>query len=170
MPLNAEVFTQHIGWTAKDYATLHATFGIAGKLVGAVGAVASASTVGAFAATSGLWAHASYPLELYIFALEASLAVTSVAFLTLSMNLAWTVAAATQFTVYMTVTNIGRTIAPLLAGLGLSHGAAFGLAALLARAPVALLPLVGDRRTDDVPEGGSAPRGDVLGKAEPVAA
>ena len=60
----------------------------------------------------------------------------------LCMNLSWTTAAATQFTLYMTISNLGRAASPLLAGAGLSHVELLGTAALLALAPVALLPFV----------------------------
>lgn len=162
VPLNAQVFTQRLGWSAETYAAAHATFGTAGKLLGAIGggvlcsrlgsrrtftlgALASAGTVGLFAATSAWWGLAAYPHKLYLTLLEASVATTGVAFLTLSMNLAWTAAAATQFTLYMTLSNVGRTVAPLLAGLGLSHGSSYAVAGLLAVLPITLLPLVDER-------------------------
>lgn len=162
VPINAEVFTQGLGWSAESYSTTHATFGTAGKLLGALGggllcarfgarklftlgAVASGGTMALFGATAGLWSHGGYPLQLYILLLEASLAMTGVAFLTLSMNLSWTAAAATQFTLYMTLSNVGRTVSPMLAGLGSSHVEMYFLAATLAIAPATLLPFVDER-------------------------
>ena len=163
VPINAEVFTQVLGWSAESYSATHATFGTAGKLIGAVGggllcsrigarglfttgALVASGTLALHAATSSLWLHASYPLQTYVLLLEAGLAMSGVGFLTLGMNLSWTTAAATQFTLYMTMSNVGRAIAPMLAGLGLTHVKLYSLAALLGLLPVTLLPFV-DVRT-----------------------
>lgn len=162
VPINAEVFTQGLGWSAESYSTTHATWGTVGKLLGALGGgllcarfgarklftlgtIVSGSTLALFAATTGWWSHGSYPLQLYILLLETGLAMTGVGFLTLSMNLSWTTAAATQFTLYMTLSNVGRAAAPMLTGLGLSHVQMYFLAALLAIAPATLLPFVDER-------------------------
>ncbi len=162
VPINAEVFTQKLGWSAEAYSTTHATFGIAGKLLGAIGAgilcsrlgarklftmgaVMSGGTFALFAATAPWWQHAAYPLQLYVLLFETGLAMAGVGFLTLSINLSWTAAAATQFTLYMTVSNMGHAAAPMLAGLELSHVQMYYLGALLALVPVALLPFVDER-------------------------
>lgn len=162
VPINAEVFTQRLGWSAESYSASHASFGTAGKLLGAIGGglfcarigacktflagvVLTASTAAFFSATSALWAHGSYPHQGYLMLLETGLALKGVAFLTLAMNLSWTTAAATQFALYMSVSNLGYASGPLLTGLALAHVHLYALVALVALATATLLPLLDER-------------------------
>ena len=159
IPVNAEVFTQRIGWSAEHYSFVQGSYGLGGKLLGAIVggilcdrlgarrlfvigvAVASLSLLG-FGLTSSLWTHAGYPLEVFTVALEAGFALSGVSALTLFMRLSWTNAAATQFTLYMTAVNVGYAMGPMFTRLGFEHRDAYLLGAALVVAPIAALPFV----------------------------
>jgi len=99
-------------------------------------------TFGVFASTSASWMDEGYPFVLYFVMLETGLALTSVSLFSLFMKISWTTAAATQFTLYMTILNIGNAIGPLLTRFGLDYRQSFLLCAGLAIMPLALLPLL----------------------------
>jgi PAT family beta-lactamase induction signal transducer AmpG len=159
IPINAEVYTQHLGWSAEKYANAQAIFGTIGKVVGAlgggflcdrigvrriaaVGYVLTVATFLTFALTSRWWSHESYPLRLYFLLLDTGLALTSVSLFALFMRVAWTTAAATQFTLYMTVLNMGHAIGPTLTKLGLEYVPTYVLCAMLSALPLAVLPFI----------------------------
>lgn len=58
------------------------------------------------------------------------------------MKLSWTSAAATQYTLYMTVANLGFALGPTFTRLELAQASTLGLASALALAPLFVLPLV----------------------------
>ena len=58
------------------------------------------------------------------------------------MKIAWTTAAATQFTLYMTLLNAGNAFGPVLTRLGLGYAESYLLCAALAVLPLAVLPLL----------------------------
>jgi PAT family beta-lactamase induction signal transducer AmpG len=159
VPVTAELFIQEIGWTAERYGHAQGIFGTIGKLLGALGGgylcdrigprriiaagtLVTTTTFLAFSLTHDLWTRDGYPLVLFFLMLETGLAMTSVSLFSLFMKIAWTTAAATQFTLYMTVLNAGNALGPMLTRLGLDHPAAYLLCASVAVLPLGLLPLL----------------------------
>jgi len=166
LPVAAEVFTQQIGWSAEQYAHAQGLWGTIGKLVGAVAGGLLCDRLGrrcvlltgmllgsvsylAFAATSPWWTVDGYPFMLYFLLTDLGLTAAGVAFLAMMMNLSWTMAAATQFTLYMTVSNIGGVIAPQFTRLGLDYVGAYTLCGVLALLPLLALPFVRERAVAD---------------------
>lgn len=158
------VFTQTLGWTAEAYARVQGIWGLIGKLVGALlggylcdrygrrllaGAAAtlSAVTFAGFGLTAAWWTSDSYLLPLFILVIQGSIAMTQVSLFSLFMKISWTGAAATQFTVFMTLLNLGTAVGPLLTRLYLSDADSYVLCGVIAFAPVLLLPLL---RPDEV--------------------
>ena len=73
--------------------------------------------------------------------------IGSVGFLSMAMSISWTKAAATMFTIYMTLSNLGHVAGNFAAGwlredLSLSYEVCFAIAGVVTLAPLALLPLV----------------------------
>ena len=150
------VFTQTLGWSAEQYSQLQGGWGLLGRLLGAVCGgficdrlgrrltlgIASGTSTAAFALfglTSAWWASASYPRALFIFVIQGSIAMTAVAAFSLFMKISWTAAAATQFTVYMAISNLGYAAGPWLVHLHLDNPAAYLAAAAVAALPIPLL-------------------------------
>jgi PAT family beta-lactamase induction signal transducer AmpG len=159
VPVTAELFTQELGWGAEKYGHAQGIFGTIGKLLGAlgggflcdrlgarpivaVGAIVTTITFLGFSLTAGSWTAEGYPLVLYFVMLETGLALTTVSLFALFMKISWTTAAATQFTLYMTVLNIGNATGPMLTRLGLDYMDTYLLCAGLAVLPLAFLPLL----------------------------
>ena len=69
-------------------------------------------------------------------------ALTTVSLFALFMKISWTTAAATQFTLYMMILNIGYACGPMLTRLGLDYTQTYLLCAGLAIMPLAVLPLL----------------------------
>jgi MFS family permease len=100
----------------------------------------------AFAGCPGLWSQTWFAAG-YLILNPGALAIGSVGFLSMAMNISWTRAAATMFTIYMTLSNLGHVAGNLLAGrlredLLLSYEACFAIAGVVTVVPLALLPLV----------------------------
>ena len=165
VPVNAELFTRKLGWTAEHYGHAQGIYGTAGKLLGAllggfladrfgarriagIGMFVTMSACLAFAMTSTMWTNAGYPLVAFFLLLETGLALTSVSLFAFFMKISWTTAAATQFTMYMTILNIGFAGGPLLTRLGLDYTDTYLLCAALAIVPVVFLPLLNPASVD----------------------
>ncbi len=159
VPVTAELFTQELGWAAEKYGHAQGIFGTLGKLLGALGGGFLADRFGArriagigicvttltfltFSLTSDMWTERGYPLVAFFLVLETGFALTSVSLFSLFMKISWTTAAATQFTLYMTILNMGNACGPLLTRLGLDYSQTYLLCAGLAMVPLALLPLL----------------------------
>lgn len=123
-PLTAELFVQELGWTALEYSNVQGLWGTGGELVGAllggylcdrhgrrrmlgVGMAVVSATFFGFAFTADHWHREWYPAFLMIPLFTGALACATVSFFSLAMKISWTRAAATQFTLYMTMCNIG---------------------------------------------------------------
>jgi PAT family beta-lactamase induction signal transducer AmpG len=158
------VFTQTLGWTAEAYSRVQGIWGIVGKLVGALlggylcdrygrrlisGVAAGLTTVVfvGFALTAELWANDSYPLGLFILLVQGTIAMTSVSLFSLFMKISWTAASATQFTVFMTLLNLGYAAGPFFTRLQLSDSASYLVCGLVSALPILFLPLL---RPDEV--------------------
>jgi MFS transporter, PAT family, beta-lactamase induction signal transducer AmpG len=157
--LTPAVFTQTLGWSAEQYSRLQGVWGTLGRILGAVGggylcdrvgrrnmmgagATISALAFAAFGLTAGSWASPGYPLALFIVVIQGSIAMTAVAFFSLAMKISWTGAAATQFTVYMALSNFGYAVGPNLTRLQLDDPASYLAAAAVAFLPVPFLFLL----------------------------
>jgi PAT family beta-lactamase induction signal transducer AmpG len=89
----------------------------------------------------------------YLLFYPGVLAIGSVGFLSMGMRITWTKAAATIFTVYMTVSNIGHVIGnklvgPLSDSYDFTYAQSFWFAAVALGLPLLLLPLVNPERVD----------------------
>lgn len=163
-PLTTEFFVQGLGWSARQFSQAQGTWGVLGELIGAlaggylcdrygrrrmaaVGLVFLAATMGGF----GLFFAGSYDpggghvVLLPLF--KGAMAFSTVAMFSLYMKVSWTTAAATQFTLYMAMGNLGYAMgAKLLTWLDLAgYNLAMGQFYLIGGALplMALLLLIG---------------------------
>jgi PAT family beta-lactamase induction signal transducer AmpG len=151
--LTPAVFTQALGWSAEQYSRLQGSWGTVGRILGAigggylcdrlgrrlmlgVGSGISALAFAVFGLTAALWSAPEYPLALFIVVVQGSIAMTAVSSFSLFMKISWTAAAATQFTLYMGLSNFGYAAGPLLTRFHLDDPSSY-----LAAAAVALLPV-----------------------------
>ena len=126
-PLTVEFFVQRLEWSAERFATAQGTLGVIGELVGAltggylcdrygrrlmagIGMLAMATVMLLFGATSMFWDAAWYPHVALLPAFKGTLAFTTVCLFSLFMKVCWTRAAATQFTLYMAMANLGYAL------------------------------------------------------------
>jgi PAT family beta-lactamase induction signal transducer AmpG len=126
-PLTAEFFVQRLGWSAEEFGTMLGTWGVGGELVGALSGGYLASRFGSrriamlgiglmmgtllsFSLTAWAWETPGYPFALLLPIFRGSVAFTTVALFAVYMKCSWTAAAATQFTLYMALNNIGYTV------------------------------------------------------------
>lgn len=165
-PLTVELFVQQLGWSAERFAVANGTWGVLAELCGAllggflcdrygrrrmlrIGLVMTGVTLLTFGLTIETLAGSHYPHVLLLPLFKGSLAFATVSAFSLYMKVCWTRAAATQFTLYMAMGNVGYAVgAKLHAWIGLT-----GLSPSLADFYVlggllALFPLVLLRRLD----------------------
>lgn len=157
------LFTQQLGWDFVQFSSVSGGMAVVAELLGALagGYVAdrwgqrkvTALGFGAyglmhviFGLCPGLWNERWFTSG-YLILNPGALAVGSVGFLALAMNVSWTRAAATMFTIFMTLSNMGHVAGNLLAGRmrdhhQLSYEASFVIAGALTLVPLALLWLV----------------------------
>lgn len=156
------LYTQQLGWKFEHFS--YATgVAVISELLGALMGGYVADRLGrrkvmlcgfgaygllhlAFALCPGLWSETWFAAG-YLILSPGALAIGSVGFLSMAMNISWTRAAATMFTIYMTLSNFGHVAGNLLAGklredLLLTYEACFAIAGIVTLAPLALLPLV----------------------------
>ncbi len=170
--LTPSVFTQTLGWSAEEFARARGIGGGVGELAGAllggflcdrvgrritlgVGSILTAAAFIGFASMSVSWSDMQFQLLLFLVVIQALFAVTSVSFLALAMKLSWTAAAATQFTIFMTLVNLGFALGPYLTRLEWSDAGSYMLCGVLSLLPLAVLPLldpdaIARRRADDL--------------------
>jgi PAT family beta-lactamase induction signal transducer AmpG len=103
-----------------------------------------------FAMSPGLWDQWWFAGG-YLFLNPCFLAMGAVGFLSMGMRIAWTKAAATMFTIYMTMSNVGHVLGNSWVGTlrdtwGLSYEQTFWVAALVTWLPLLLLPFVNPER------------------------
>jgi PAT family beta-lactamase induction signal transducer AmpG len=159
------IFTQQLGWTLVELTEVTGGLAVFTKLGGALAGGYLADRVGRkatmivgfgtygvlailFGMSSGYWSDRDFATS-YLLTIEFFLAMGSVGFLSMSMRISWTTAAATVFTIYMTVSNIGHVAGNYLVGpirgeggLDLSYEDTFLLAGLLMLVPLLLLYVV----------------------------
>ncbi len=126
-PLTTQFFVQKLGWSAEQFATVQGTWGVTGEMAGALSAGYLATRVGGrrlaivglglimsvmlvFSATAWAWEHPDYPHALLLPTFRGSIAFTTVSLFTIYMGACWNAAAATQFTLYMALSNIGYSV------------------------------------------------------------
>ena len=90
----------------------------------------------------------------YLILSPGALAIGAVGFLSMGMKISWTKAAATMFTVYMTLSNVGHVAGNWVVGwlrddLLLSYEASFLAAGIVTIAPLILLAFVNPARIDE---------------------
>jgi hypothetical protein len=154
--LTPAVFTQTLGWSGEQYSRVQGGWGLLGRIVGAVaggylcdrvgrrlmigvGGSVSAAAFAVFGLSAAWWSTPGYPLALFVVVIQGSIAMTAVATFSLFMKISWTAAAATQFTVYMALSNLGYALGPHLTRLDLGDAGSYLAAAVVALAPVPLL-------------------------------
>jgi PAT family beta-lactamase induction signal transducer AmpG len=157
--LTPAVFTQTLGFTAEQYSRMQGVWGLAGRILGAigggylcdrlgrrlmmgVGASTAALAYLVFGLTAALWSSPGYPLALFILLVQGGIAMTAVSLFSLCMKISWTAAAATQFTVYMALGNLGYAAGPMLTRLRLDDPASYLAAAAVACLPIPFLFLL----------------------------
>lgn len=77
------------------------------RRVAAIGIVLVMTTLLAFGLTAGSWDEPGYLHVLLLPAFKGCIAFTTVSMFSLYMKVSWTAAAATQFTLYMAMSNLG---------------------------------------------------------------
>ena len=161
-PLSAEFFIQDLGWSADRFATSKGTYGLIGEVTGALLGGYLADKFGrrrtagfgmfmllamllGFVATVPYWDEPWYPFLLTIPLIKGGIAFTTVAMFALFVKCCWTTAAATQFTLYMAVNNLGYALGAKLnrwleyTGLELTNADYFAFAGLVMILPMLLL-------------------------------
>jgi len=171
-PLTTEFFVQKLGWSAERFATTIGTWGVTGEMIGALSGGYLASryagksvalfgigfvmlTMLLFSLTASSWESPGYPHHWLLPAFRGGIAFTTVCLFSLYMKFCWTPAAATQFTLYMALNNIGYSIGAKLNswlpawGLSLSYEQFYLLGGVLPA--VALLILLTIDPAEDAP-------------------
>ena len=110
----------------------------------------------AFAVGNGYWGDRQFTTA-YLFINPGLVAMGAVGFNAMAMKVSWTRAAATMFTMYMTLTNVGhvignKAVAWLREGGRCTYEQIFWVAGILCLAPLMLLPLVNPARVDAAEE------------------
>jgi PAT family beta-lactamase induction signal transducer AmpG len=159
-PLTVEVFVQDFGWSAAEFARAQGTWGVIGELIGALaggylcdklgrrrmaalGFVLMSTVLFTFALTAGSWHATGYPAVLLLPAFKGTLAFATVSMFSLFMKVSWTRAAATQFTLYMALSNLGYAVGAKLNAWPAAAGLTLDLADYyLVAAAVPLIALV----------------------------
>jgi PAT family beta-lactamase induction signal transducer AmpG len=123
-PVTTEFFVQHLGWSATEYAQTQGTIGVSAEVCGAltggflcdrfgqrriavIGITLFMITLLAFSLTASAWDQPWYPHALLIPMYRGFFAMTTVSMFSLYMKVSWTTAAASQFTLYMAMNNLG---------------------------------------------------------------
>lgn len=154
----AVFYTQHLGWTMEDYASVTGGWAIGFGLVGSIGGGWIADRIGhrrmiaiasvllgslwiGFGSTESLWSNRSVVVGVLL-AESLLQALVSVGLFALFMDIAWPRVAATQFTAYMAMLNLSTTIGHRLAGpldAWLDFGGLYVVAGAVQVAVIALL-------------------------------
>jgi len=168
------LYTQQLGWDFVQFSNVSGTavvtempaailggyladrFGR--RKVMAIGFFLYGLLAAVFGSFPGLWDR-SWFAGGYLLLNPGVLALGSVGFISMSMRISWTKAAATMFTIYMTVSNIGHVIGNKLVGplrddYEFSYEQIFWFVAIVTWLPLLLLPLVNPQRVDDMDQRG----------------
>jgi PAT family beta-lactamase induction signal transducer AmpG len=159
------VCMQELGWEYVDYTDV-VGWAVIGELVAALAGGWVADRYGrrkvivfgfglygllaiAFGVCAHLWQDDRF-VWMYLFLNPGVLAIGSVGFLSMGMQVCWTRSSATMFTMFMTMSNVGHVIGNKLAGplenWNVSYENCFVIAGLTMIAPLLLLPIVKPER------------------------
>lgn len=161
-PLTVEFFVQELGWTADSFARAQGTWGVIGELCGAIlggflcdklgrrriaafGLASMMVVLLAFGLTAQSWYTPDYLHVLLLPTFKGTLAFATVSLFSLYMKVSWTRAAATQFTLYMAMANLGYAFGAKLntwleaAGFGMGLADFYLLAGIVPIVPLVLL-------------------------------
>ncbi|MFN0059877.1 MAG: MFS transporter [Planctomycetota bacterium] len=187
VPLTTDLFVQDFGWTSQKFSQREGTWGTLGQLCGALlggvlcdflgrrrmagcGMVLTSLVLLTFGLSSEYWRHENYPQTLLLPLFKGSFAFTTVCLFSLYMNISWTRAAATQFTLYMAMNNLGHATGAwlnrlnnwsLLNDVQFAHSDFYVLAGFLAIVPLTVLvflrpeTIVARRMAENVASGSS---------------
>ncbi len=158
------LFTQQLGWTGSEYAQLGGGPGLAAGLVGSLvggfladrvghrrlAALATLGIAGYYLMWAGLASHWSSHAFVYsVFWLEPFLAgVMTVSLFALCMDISWSAIAASQFAIYMAISNFSSTLGYKLGGYAPDWWTPRGIyiaAAVMQASFVLFLPLIDPR-------------------------
>lgn len=189
VPLTTDLFVQGFGWTAEKFSQVTGTWGVAGELIGALlggflcdrlgrrrmaglGLLLTSLVLVTFSLNSASWQQEGFPAWLLLPCFKGCFAFTTVSLFSLYMKISWTSAAATQFTLYMAINNMGHAVGAQLNKLNswidpevatLSDSGFYLLAGCLALVPLAILPLLDPDSVERRSQATSAP-----GSSSPV--
>ena len=127
------------------------------RLVMTIGVIGYGVLAITFGSCPGLW-NTTWFTAGYLFLSPGILALGAVGFLSMGMRLAWTKSAATMFTIYMTVSNVGHVVGNWLVRLrdptqlDLSYEVTFQIAGVLTLVPLLLLLVVKPEDVDRLKE------------------
>jgi len=162
------LYTQQLGWSFVDVSQVSGTAALSelfGAILGGYCAdrfgrrkvmVAGFAGYGAFAIVfaifSNLWTETWFASG-YLLLNPGLVAVAAVGYLSMSMRISWTKAAATMFTIYLTVSNIGHVLGNWVVGLlrdgwALSYEQTFWTAGFVMIVPLLLLALIKAEEVD----------------------
>ena len=164
-PLATEYFVQVLGWSVEEYAGQRATTGIAAEMAGALGGGYLASRFCSRWVSASAFVLMSATLLVFAWSMEGfsrdsagaawlvpvfrgSVCFAYVSVFALFMKISWTAAAATQFTIYMTLGNISYVVGVELNswlpawGYDLSHQQMFMIGGVLSLLPVMVLAVL----------------------------
>jgi PAT family beta-lactamase induction signal transducer AmpG len=173
--LAADTFVTVFDWTAIEYAKAQGSYGVCGEVLGALaggffcdrfgrrkmafigGLVVSGSLI-TFGLLHPYWLSASFSPLWIIPLFKGAIAFQTVSLFSLFMKISWTTAAATQFTLYMSVSNFGMYLGTQLNRLEWQQWQLFVLGGTSALIPIVLLlmmkpDLVVKKRLEDEKSG-----------------
>ncbi|MEC9477170.1 MAG: MFS transporter [Planctomycetota bacterium] len=154
--LAADTFVNVFDWTATDYSKAQGSYGVGGEVIGALtggffcdrfgrrkmafigGLIASGSLI-VFGLLHPYWLDDSFSPLWVIPLFKGAIAFQTVSLFSLYMKISWTTAAATQFTLYMAVSNFGTFIGTQLNKLDWQAWQLFVLGGASALIPILLL-------------------------------
>ena len=158
------LYTQDLGYSFQSYSYV-VSFAVIGELIGALAGGWMADRVGrrvvmligfgsyglaalVFAALPSLWDQDWFTAG-YLIINPGLLAIGSVGFLSMGMQISWTRASATMFTIYMTLSNVAHVVGNELTGLlrpdegeKFTYVETMTVAGVLMLVPLLLLPLM----------------------------
>jgi len=154
--LAADTFVKVFDWTAIEYAKAQGSYGVCGEVIGALAggffcdrfgrrkmAVIGGLIVSGSLITFGLlhpyWLSDSFSPLWIIPLFKGAIAFQTVCLFSLFMKIAWTTAAATQFTLYMAVSNFGMYLGTQLNRLEWQQWQLFVLGGATALIPIVLI-------------------------------
>ena len=163
------LYTQQLDWTFQQFSYVTG-FAVLTELFGALCGGYAADRWGrrkvlcigfgaygllhfTFGSFPNLWTETWFTAG-YLILNPGALAIGAVGFLSMAMKISWTKAAATMFTVYMTLSNVGHVVGNMVVGwlredLQLTYEMSFLVAGAVTIAPLILLTVVNPTKVDE---------------------